>query len=80
MTLELYTELRNEIEPRLDKADQLVKSFVDVNTGLVKDIKDKDYRKAKRGYDLVFNQFRVLNKNAPNKIKREYSMNKRFKK
>jgi hypothetical protein len=80
MTLELYTELRNEIEPRLDKADQLVKSFVDVNTGLVKDIKDKDYRKAKRGYDLVFNQFRVLNKNASNKIKREYSMNKRFKK
>ena len=27
MTLELYTELRNEIEVRLDKADDLVKSF-----------------------------------------------------
>lgn len=80
MTLELYTELRNEIEPRWDKADQLVKSFVDVNTGLVKDIKDEEYRKAKRAYDLVFNQIRVLNKNTPNKIKREYSMNKRFKK
>jgi len=78
MTLELYTELRNEIEPRWDKADQLVKSFADVNTGLVKDIKDEDYRKAKRAYDLVFNQIRVLNKNTSNKIKREYSMNKRF--
>ena len=80
MTLELYTELKNEIEPRWDKADQLVKSFVDVNTGLVKDIKDEDYRKAKRAYDLVFNQIRVLNKNTSNKIKREYAMNKRFKK
>lgn len=80
MTLEMYTELRNEIEPILDNADQLVKSFVDTNTGLVKDIKDEDYRKAKRAFDLVFNQLRVLNKNTPNKIKREYSMNKRFKK
>lgn len=80
MTLELYTELRNEIEPRWDKADQLVKSFVDVNTGLVKGIKDEDYRKAKRAYDLVFNQIRVLNNNTSNKIKREYSMKKRFKK
>lgn len=80
MTLELYTELRNEIEPRLDKVDKLVKSFVDLNTGLVKDVKDEDYRKAKRAYDLVFNQLRVLNKNTQNKIKREYSINKRFKK
>ena len=80
MTLELYTELRNEIEPRWDKADKLVKSFVDANTGLVKDIKDEDYRKAKRAYDLVFNQIRTLNKSTSNKIKREYSMNKRFKK
>ena len=71
MTLELYTELRNEIEPRWNKADQIVKSFVDVNTGLVKDIKDEDYRKAKRAYDIVFNQVRVLNKNTSNKIKRE---------
>jgi hypothetical protein len=80
MTLKLYTELKNEIEVRWDKADQLVKSFVDVNTGLVKDIKDEDYRKAKRAYDLVFNHIRVLNKNTSNKIKREYAMNKRFKK
>lgn len=80
MTLELYTELRNELEPKWDAADKLVKSFVDVNTGLVKDIKDENYRKAKIAYDLIFNQIRVLNKNTPNKIKRDYSMNKRFKK
>lgn len=79
MTLDLYTELRNEIEPRWDKADEIVKSFVDVNTGLVKDMKDENYRKAKRAYDLVFNQLRTLNKNTPNKIKRQYSLNKRLK-
>lgn len=77
MTLELYIKLRNELEPKWDKADQLLKSFIDAKTGLVKDIKDENYRKAKREYDLIFNQIRVLNKNTPNKIKREYSMNKR---
>lgn len=73
----MYIELRNDIESRWEKADQLVKSFVDVNTGLVKDVKDSEYRKAKRAYNLVFNQLRVLNKNTPNKIKREYSIKKR---
>ena len=80
MNLELYTLLRNELEPKWEKADQLLKSFVNVNTGLVKDIKDENYRKAKKEYDLIFNQIRVLNNNTSNKIKREYSMNKRFKK
>ena len=39
-----------------------------------------DARVAKRKFDLVFNELRVLNKNTSNKIKREYAMNKRFKK
>lgn len=78
MTLELYTELKNEIEVRLDKADALVKSFPVGQMGLVK--MTDEFRVAKRSFDIVFNQLRILNKNTPNKIKREYAMNKRFKK
>lgn len=78
MTLELYTELRNEIEVRLDKADDLVKSFPVGPMGLVK--MTDEFRVAKIKFDLVFNELTVLNKNTSNKIKREYAMNKRFNK
>ena len=77
MTLELYTELKNEITVRLDKADLLIKSFPKGQMGLVK--MTDEFRTAKRNFELVFNQLRILNKNTPNKIKREYSLNKRLK-
>ena len=78
MTLELYTELKNDITLRLDKADLLIKSFPKGQMGLVK--MTEEFRSAKRNFDIVFNQLRVLNKNTSNKIKREYSLNKRLKK
>lgn len=78
MTLELYTELKAEINFRLNKADDLVKSFPLNEIGLVK--MSDEFRLAKRKFDLVFNELRTLNQNTPNKIKREYAMNKRFKK
>jgi len=78
MTLDFYTELKNEIEVRLDKADTLVKSFPIGQMGLVKNT--DEFRTAKRSFDIVFNELRVLNKHTSNKIKREYAMNKRFKK
>lgn len=78
MTLELYTELKNEIEVRLDKADNLVKSFTVGQMGLVK--MTDEFRTAKRSFDILFNELRVLNKHTHNQIKREYAMNKRFKK
>jgi hypothetical protein len=77
MTLELYTELKNEITVRLDKADLLIKSFPKGQMGLVK--MTDEFRTAKRNFELVFNQLRILNKNTPNKIKREYLLNKRLK-
>jgi hypothetical protein len=77
MTLDIYTELKNEITVRLDKADLLIKSFPKGQMGLVK--MTDEFRTAKRNFDLVFNQLRILNKNTPNKIKREYSLNKRLK-
>ena len=75
MTLELYTELKKGIEVRLDKADQLVNSFPKNEMGLVK--MTDEFRAAKRSFDIVFNELRILNKHTPNKIKREYSTNKR---
>ena len=77
MTLEIYTELRNEIEPRWNSASDLVQSFVNPTTGMVKDIKCEDYRAAKKSYDRVFNEVRTLNGNTSNKIKRDYSISKR---
>ena len=77
MTLKLYTELKNEITVRLDKADLLIKSFPKGQMGLVE--MTDEFRTAKRSFDLVFNQLRILNKNTHNKIKREYSLNKRLK-
>ncbi len=78
MTLDFYTELKKEIELRLDKADTLVKSFPRGQMGLVE--MTNEFRTAKRSFDIVFNELRVLNKHTSNKIKREYAMNKRFKK
>ena len=76
MTLDLYTSLKNEIEIRLDKADVLVKSFPVGNMGLVE--MTDEFRCAKRSFDIVFNELRVLNKHTSNKVKREYAMKKRF--
>lgn len=78
MTLEIYTELKKEIKVRLDNADLLVKSFPVGQMGLVE--MTDEFRKAKKSFDLIFNQLRVLNKHTSNKIKREYAINKRIKK
>lgn len=76
MTIEIYTELKNEIEVRLDKADTILKSFSVGQMGLVE--MNEEYRIAKRSFDIIFNELRVLNKHTSNKIKRDYAMNKRF--
>ena len=76
MTLEIYTELKKDIDTRLDISDIAIQSFSRNEMGLV-EVTD-EYRTAKRRFDIVFNELRVLNKNTPNKVKREYAMNKRF--
>ena len=77
MTLELYTELRKDIELRWNAADVVLKSFETNNLGLVIDSKSKSFKSAKRNYDVVFNQIRTLNKHTCNKIKRQYHTNKK---
>lgn len=78
MNLELYTELRNDLEIRLENADNEIKKFPVKSNGLIE--LTPAFMKAKRAYSIVFNQLRALNSNTPNKILREYSMKKRFNK
>lgn len=77
MTIEIYTELKNEIETRLSIADVNIKSFPKGQFGLVE--MTPEFRLAKNNFDIVFNQLRVLNKHTSNKIKRDCAMSKRFK-
>ena len=78
MTLAIYTELKQEIEIRLNEADNLVKSFEKGPLGLVPIT--TEFKEAKRMFDKVFNELRKLNQRTPNSIKREYSMKRRFEK
>jgi len=74
MTLAIYTELKNEINTRLDVVNERVQSF-SVGGGLVQ--MSEEFRAAKTSFDLVFRELQILNKHTSNKIKREYSKAKR---
>lgn len=74
MTIELYTILRNELEPKLDAASKLVSSLPKNEMGLM--IKTPESILAKNNYDFLFAKFRNLNKSVSNKIKRQYHINK----
>jgi len=78
MTIELYTELSDDIEKRLRVVEIKVQSFPVNKMGLVE--RTKEFVIARRNFKRVFNELRVLNKHTSNKLKREYSMNKRFNK
>ena len=75
MTIEFYSELREDIEKRLNKADSELKKFPVNKLGLVNPT--SDYIKAKKVYNLVFNELRTLNKNTPKSILYKYSRRKR---
>ena len=78
MNLEVYTELLKDIERRLNPLNDLLNSFPKNELGLVEIT--SEYLESKRKFDLVFDELRTLNKNTPNKIKREYALKRRFKK
>ena len=76
MDLATYTSLKNEIESRLSDAEASYPELEYGPMGLVK--RTDEYVAAKRRFDKVFNELRNLNQGVSNKIKREYSMLKRF--
>ena len=76
MTIEIYTELKNEIESRLLVVENIVTSFSKGQFGLV--AMTVEFREANANFNRVFNELKVLNKHTSNKIKRDYAMNKRF--
>lgn len=75
MTLEIYTELKNDINTKLDIADIKIKSFKRGSNGMVE--MTNDFREANRNFNLIFKQLQTLNKYTSNKIKMEYSKIKR---
>ena len=71
MTLELYTELRNPINSRVNKYSDILNSFAKNASGMV-DVTE-EFKSAKNSYELAFNELRILNGATSNKIKREFS-------
>jgi|TARA_B110000285_G_scaffold222075_1_gene275799 type IV secretory pathway TrbF-like protein len=71
MTLELYTELRNPINSRVNKYSDILNSFAKNASGMV-DVTEA-FKSAKNSYELAFNELRILNGATSNKIKREFS-------
>ena len=77
MTLELYTELKNEINERVDKYSDILNSFPKNASGMVE--VTPEFRSAKNSFDIAFGELRALNGSASNKLKREYRMLNRAK-
>jgi len=79
MNLEEYTRKKEEIDRIVDEADNRLKSFSTRNDGSVsEEVRlSPEYRKAKRDFDKAFSFSRAFHGSVDNKIKREYSMNKR---
>jgi len=71
MTLELYTELRNPINNRVNKYSDILNSFAKNASGMVE--VTEEFKSAKNSYELAFNELRILNGATANKIKREFS-------
>jgi len=71
MTLELYTELRNPINSRVNKYSDILNSFAKNSSGMVE--VTEVFKSAKNSYELAFNELRILNGATSNKIKREFS-------
>ena len=71
MTLELYTELRNPINERVNRYSDILNSFAKNASGMVE--VTTEFKLAKSSYELAFNELRVLNGATSNKVKREFS-------
>jgi len=71
MTLELYIELRNPINIRVNKYSDILNSFAKNASGMVE--VTAEFKSAKSSYELAFNELRILNGATSNKIKREFS-------
>lgn len=78
MTIELYTELRNEVEPKMNAYSEALLAFPRLANGLTPDHvrATSEYIKAKQLADLFFDKFRTLNKAAGAKMVKQYHKNK----
>jgi len=78
MTLELYTELKNEINQRVDKYSNILNSFDKNSAGMV-DI-TPEFRLAKTNFNIAFKELQTINKAASKEIMKAYRLANRFNK
>ena len=77
MTLALYTELKNEINERVNKYSDILNSFDKNSAGMV-DV-TTEFRAAKTSFDIAFKELQTINKAASKELKRAYRLENRFK-
>ena len=77
MTLALYTELKNEINNRVNKYSDILNSFDKNSAGMVK--VTPEFRAAKTSFDIAFKELQTVNKAASKELKRAYRLENRFK-
>ena len=78
MTLELYTELKNEINARVDMYTNVLNSFAKNASGMVE--VTPEFRVAKNNFEIAFKELQTINKSASKEIMKAYRLANRFKK
>ena len=77
MNLALYTELKNEINERVNKYSDILNSFDKNSAGMVE--VTPEFRAAKTSFDIAFKELQTINKAASKELKRAYRLENRFK-
>lgn len=77
MNLALYTELKNEINERVNKYSDILNSFDKNSAGMVE--VTTEFRAAKTSFDIAFKELQTINKAASKELKRAYRLENRFK-
>jgi len=78
MNLALYTELKNEINNRVDMYTNVLNSFAKNASGMVE--VTPEFRVAKTNFEIAFKELQTINKSASKEIMKAYRIANRFKK
>ena len=77
MNLAMYTELKNEINQRVNKYSDILNSFDKNASGMVE--VTPAFRSAKNSFDIAFKELQVINKSASKELKKAYRLaNKKY--
>ena len=72
MNLAIYTELKNEINQRVNKYSDILNSFDKNASGMVEIT--PEFKSAKNSFDIAFKELQVINKAASKELKKAYRL------